>query len=151
MKKISLIPLLLILVFVSCKSSKTVQSVYQPPVAITEEEKKEEAKEAVNKAITEKPIVTRTEGFTLFNPSELNNEIFNYYIIIGSFANANNARNLSDLLILKGFDPIILKSENGNLRVAVKGTNDVNEAKELVYRIRSISPEYSDAWMLKRK
>lgn len=151
MKRTFFIVLVLAIVFAGCKNSKTVQSGYQPPVAVTGEEKVIENEDAKTKAINEKPIVTKTEGFTFFNPNDPKNQFYNFYVIIGSFVNSNNAINLSDLLILKGFDPQILRSENGNLRVAVKGTNDVQEARELVYRIRAISPEYSDAWLLKRK
>jgi hypothetical protein len=152
MKKIFFVVILFFVAFVSCKTSKVVSSGYQPPVAgTTAVPDSVKVGEALQEVVTQNPIVMRTEGFTYYNAADLEGGYFDYYVIIGSFVNPNNATNLSELLILKGFDPTILNSETGKYRVAVKGTNDKKEANDLVYRIRSISPEYSDVWLLKRK
>ena len=151
MKKIFFIVILFLVAFISCKTSKVVNSGYQPPVASTVVSDSVRVEEALNEVVTQNPIVMRTEGFTYYNAADLEGGYFDYYVIIGSFVNPNNATNLSELLILKGFDPTILNSESGKYRVAVKGTNNQKEANDLVYRIRSISPEYSDVWLLKRK
>jgi len=143
--------LLLSITVVACKTSKDIQSTYQPPVVSTQTDSTSDVERAKNTAITQKPIIMRTEGITFYNPNDENGGYYDYYVIIGSFSLASNATNLSDQLIIKGFDSIILKSESGNYRVAVKGTNDKQEAQDLVYRIRAISPEYSDAWLLRRK
>ncbi len=151
MKKIFFVVILFLVTFFSCKTSKVVTSGYQPPVGGVVVTDSVKAEEALKEVVTQKPILMNTEGFTFYNAADIEGGYFDYYVIIGSFVNPNNATNLSELLILKGFDPTILKSDNGKYRVAVKGTNDKKEASDLVYRIRAISPEYSDVWLLKRK
>jgi cell division protein FtsN len=151
MKRIFFIVLSISMILGACKHSKTIQSGYQPPVVNSEDSASTAEDDARNTAIKAKPIFMRTEGITFYNPNDANQGYYDYYVIIGSFSNASNATNLSDQLIVQGFDPIILRSDTGNLRVAVKGTNDKQEANELVYRIRSISPEHGDVWLLKRK
>ena len=75
----------------------------------------------------------------------------NYFVIIGSFRNPQNAKKYQYQLKKDGFTSEILKNENGLHRVSVLATNDINIARVDIRRIRSYFPEYFDTWLLIQK
>lgn len=77
-------------------------------------------------------------------------EDFDYYVIIGSFRNKENALNYQQDISRKGFSPYLLKNEAGLYRVAVRSFNDIGAARSEVRRIRSAYPEHKDTWLLIR-
>lgn len=71
-----------------------------------------------------------------------------YFVIIGSFRNYNNAINYQDLIKKDGFTSVLLKNEKGLHRVSVLGTNDISAARSEIKRIRTSFPKYLDTWLL---
>jgi len=109
---------------------------YQPS-----EEKKEE----------EPAIVVREERVKSVDVEERAENIYRYYVIIGSFRYIDNARNYKSELIDEGFVPVILENENGLFRVSVAAYNDEQPARNNISSIRRNFPKYSDVWLLIRK
>ncbi len=77
-------------------------------------------------------------------------EDFNYYVIIGSFRNKDNAVKYQQDISQKGFSPYLLKNEEGLYRVAVRSYNDIEAARSEVRRIKVAFPEHNDTWLLIR-
>ncbi len=71
-----------------------------------------------------------------------------YFVIIGSFRNYNNAVNYQDIIRKDGFNSVLLKNEKGLHRVSVMGTNNITEARSEIKRIRTAFPKHSDTWLL---
>lgn len=72
-----------------------------------------------------------------------------YYIIAGSFSNAENANRLVNNLKLKGFDARIADTNaNGMYRVAYTGIKELNLAKEKLFAIRE--EDNPDAWLFRK-
>lgn len=76
------------------------------------------------------------------------NESNNFFVILGSFGELNNAKNYRETLLNKGFTPIILHSETGYYRVCVNSYQNESEARTRVAQVRKTYPEYADAWLL---
>jgi len=74
-----------------------------------------------------------------------------YFVIIGSFRNPDNAKKHQSDVMKDGFSSEILKNDSGLYRVSVKATNDINAARIEVRRIWSLFPQYSDTWLLIQK
>lgn len=74
-----------------------------------------------------------------------------YYVIIGSFRDPANARDHQALIGKDGFTSEVLKNDAGLYRVSVKATDDIDEARSEIGRIRTKFPAYSDTWLLIRK
>ena len=75
-------------------------------------------------------------------------EPYNYFVIIGSFRNPNNAKNYQKHIETDGFSSELLKNENGLYRVSVMASNDILAARKEIKRIREKYPKYSDTWLL---
>ena len=73
------------------------------------------------------------------------NESNNFFVILGSFGELNNAKNYRETLLNKGFTPIILHSETGYYRVCVNSYQNESEARTRVAQVRKTYPEYADA------
>ncbi len=74
-----------------------------------------------------------------------------YFVIIGSFRKQENALGYKESLIAKGFDPVILLSENGLHRVSVDSYDMESNARDRIMKIRSQFNEHEDTWLLIRK
>jgi cell division protein FtsN len=73
-----------------------------------------------------------------------------YYIIAGSFSEEQNARNLIDELLKKGFSTQIIDTNKfGMYRVAYLGLKNLNEAKQKLFAIRE-EEDNPGAWILKK-
>jgi cell division protein FtsN len=99
----------------------------------------------------EPAIVVREERVKSVDVDEKAENIFRYYVIIGSFRYIDNARNYKSELINEGFVPVILENENGLFRVSVAAYNDEQPARNNISSIRRNYPKYSDVWLLIRK
>jgi cell division protein FtsN len=71
-----------------------------------------------------------------------------YHVIVGSFANEENAVRLRNKLNGAGYTSIIMLNESNMNRVSIAGFNDEFSAREELKRIRYSFPEYHDAWLL---
>ena len=96
-----------------------------------------------------KPISMRKENFTFAQESDqtsYGNK--NYFVIVGSFSNYDNANRLKADLESKGFKPIVLKSESGNFRVCISSYTAEADARAKVQEIRQKYSNFSDCWLL---
>ena len=96
-----------------------------------------------------KPISMRKESFTFSQQSDqasYGNK--NFFVIVGSFSNYDNATKLKADLSTKGFSPIVLKSETGYYRVCVNSYTDEADARAKVQEIRQKYSNFSDCWLL---
>jgi cell division protein FtsN len=84
----------------------------------------------------------------LVTENERTNDTKKYFGIVGSFSNFNNALKQQMKINAKGFTSEILKNYSGLYRISVKATDNIDEARTEIRRIRAQYPEYSDAWML---
>ncbi|MBS2098600.1 SPOR domain-containing protein [Carboxylicivirga linearis] len=109
----------------------------------------EEAKPKVKETPKPKDIVVKEEKVKAVDTTE--DEVFKYYVIIGSFKVLDNAKNYKTQLIEEGFTPVILENENGLYRVSVSAYNDEEPARNKIGNIRAGYEKYSDVWLLIRK
>nr|WP_319397900.1 SPOR domain-containing protein [uncultured Carboxylicivirga sp.] len=96
-----------------------------------------------------KEIVVKEEKVKVVESND--DEMFKYYVIIGSFKVLDNAKNYKQQLINEGFTPVILENENGLYRVSVSAYNDEDPARTKIGHIRNDFEKYSDVWLLIRK
>jgi len=96
-------------------------------------------------------IVVREEKVRSVDVEEDEENIFRYYVIIGSFRFYDNATTYKEELTEEGFVPVILENENGLYRVSVAAYDDEKPARNNIASIRRNYPQYSDVWLLIRK
>ena len=70
----------------------------------------------------------------------------NLQIIVGSFSNQNNAKELASSLKAKGFDAYTFEQENGLIRVSAGKAENSNDAQILVQKL---AENQVSAWILK--
>ena len=92
----------------------------------------------------ERPVVTREEKVTMTHGDEMKR----YNIIVGSFANEDNAVKLRARLVGEGYHSIIMLNEKGMRRVSIAGFDEEAPARAELLRIREQRPEFADAWLL---
>ena len=92
----------------------------------------------------ERPVVTREEKVTMTHGDEMKR----YNIIVGSFANEDNAVKLRARLVGEGYHSIIMLNEKGMRRVSIAGFDEETPARAELLRIREQRPEFADAWLL---
>jgi cell division septation protein DedD len=142
----------LIIISLTIFSCKTKKSLYQQPTETTpvEESVTGKAVEA-EKQIDDSSIMVKTEEVSIADNEDKSKEGYAFYVIIGSFSKAENAIKFKNELIDKGFNPFLLNSETGFIRVAVGQSNDEKDARTVVLKIRGQHPEHKDVWLLKKK
>ena len=128
-------------VFSSCRS-KRMTAVEPVPV-----QEIEHAEEPVAETVADIPV--RTERFTFEDSAQ--EVAHDFFVIVGSYSNPDNAERARTILTRQGFTPIILKSETGMNRVCVNSYTVESEARARVQQIRRNFPEYHDAWLLIRQ
>lgn len=96
-------------------------------------------------------IVVREEKVRSVDVEEKDENIYRYYVIIGSFRYVDNARTYKKELIDEGFVPVILENENGLFRVSVAAYNEESPARQNIASIRNNYRKYNDVWLLIRK
>ncbi len=158
MKRILLFVVVISLAFAGCKSKKEIaQSPYttdptaQPKVFTVPASETPAPAKVKEEApvVSNEPVAMRKEQVSFTNPADKDqNEANNFFVILGSFGQLDNAKNYRETLLNKGFTPIILHSETGYYRVCVNSYQVESEARTRVTQIRQTYPEYSDAWLL---
>lgn len=155
MKKTVIFAIVVVMMAVSCKTAKKVQTAdntTQPnieqgaPAKVFSVPETDEPKPAV----TDSPVTTRKEDISFTQQEdELKNEVNSYFIIVGSFSSLDNAKKYRETLIAEGFTPIILQSNtSGYFRVCVNSFKNETEARTRVQEIRKNFPKYYDSWLL---
>jgi cell division protein FtsN len=148
MKKLFFGILLLSIGFAGCKSKK------MAPVERASQERApiERETEIAVEATSDAQIRSVEERFTFTrNQDKDKHDQHQYFVIIGSFRNQNNAENYKQEMIAKGFVPVILLSETGLHRVSVNSYGQEFEARERIMQIRRSFPEHADTWLLIRR
>lgn len=162
MNRIILAAIVLGLAFASCKSKKELaQSPYttdpseQPkvftvPASDTQPQAQPQPQVTQEQAQTNnEPVAMRKEQVSFTTQEDKSqNESNNFFVILGSFSQLNNAKNYRETLLNKGFTPIILHSETGYYRVCVNSYQNESDARNRVGQVRQTYPEYSDVWLL---
>lgn len=157
MKKIAFLFIAFVFVFSACKTIKQpAQSEYtSDPTAETKvftvpgttTETKTKAEPAP--ILDEKPIAIRKEQVSFTDQKDQSANAGNtFFVILGSFAQLDNAKNARTTLLEEGFTPIILHSETGYYRVCVNSYKSESEARSRVTQIRQGFSKYSDLWLL---
>lgn len=150
--------ILLGLVLASCASLRKGSSkMSESPLADGGKDDGIEVREDKKPKVTEekdddkREIVIREEKVKSVDIEENEDQIYRYYVIVGSFRYLDNARTYKKNLIEEGFVPVILENENGLYRVSVAAYNSETPARNNITAIRRNYPKYSDVWLLIRK
>jgi cell division protein FtsN len=150
MKKIAYLLILVPVLLCSCGGAKKSlknqpaqkeEVVAKPPVI------KEPVKDTIPPA--KETIVVKEEKVTPLKsdmpaPSQ-------YFVIIGSFRYPDNAASYQKQILHEGFTPVLLKNEQGLIRVSVLATDDILKARSEIKRIRDRFPKHADTWLLIQK
>jgi cell division protein FtsN len=148
MKKTLFFALILFIGFTGCKTKKMTPVEEVPYERATIEHEPERVIEVVSdtqiRAVEERFTFTRDQDKDLHDQHQ-------YFVIIGSFRNKNNAENYKQEIIAKGFVPVILLSETGLHRVSVNSYRQEAQARERIMQIRQSFPEHADTWLLIRR
>lgn len=134
------------LVLNSCKSKKMTAVEPVPPV---QEIVYEPVREPVREPETQVDVPVRTERFTFEDREQ--EVTHDFFVIVGSYREPDNAARARTILINQGFTPAILLSETGFNRVSVNSYSVESEARMRVQQIRRNFPEYHDTWLLIRQ
>lgn len=158
MNRLILFVVVLGLAFTACKSKKELaQSPYTTdpsaqPKVFTVPASNTQAQPAPREepaAVVSEPVSMRKEQVSFTTQEDkAQNESNNFFVILGSFGELNNAKNFRETLLNRGFTPIILHSETGYYRVCVNSYQNENEARNRVAQVRNTYPEYKDSWLL---
>ncbi len=97
----------------------------------------------------ESSVVVKEEKVTIVE-SSATEQSGKYHIIIGSFKQLENARNLSSEAVKEGFLPSIMENEDGLYRVAVF-TGDEQSARNKLAEMRETNKQYVGMWLLVQK
>ncbi|MFV0483079.1 MAG: SPOR domain-containing protein [Bacteroidales bacterium] len=72
-----------------------------------------------------------------------------FFVIVGSYAQIDNARREKQNFINKGYEAVILKSnKNGYYRVSIGSYTEKPRAYLLINEVRNRYPQYNDSWVL---
>jgi cell division septation protein DedD len=158
MNRLLLFVVVLGMAFTACKSKKelaqspyttdpsTQPKVFTVPASNTQTQP---ATRETSAPTSNDPVSMRKEQVSFTTQEDkASNESNNFFVILGSFGELNNAKNYRETLLNKGFTPIILHSETGYYRVCVNSYQVEGEARNRVSQIRNTYPEFSDAWLL---
>ena len=85
------------------------------------------------------------------NNVQISFDLKRYNIVIGTFRNATNANALKERMQREGYSVHLARNDGGMIRVIVKTTDNLSEARRerLAFRSRHY-PNFQDAWVLKR-
>lgn len=114
---------------------------------IDEEQAKKDEKELAKKASN---VSVRKEKLTTL-PEENKDHLKQYSVVIGSFQNPTNAKDLKNRMIAKGYNAVLAKNEMGMLRVIVSSFDTKEAAVASREAIKAaFAPQFSDAWLLEK-
>ncbi len=154
MKKNLMLGLALVtaLAFVSCKSS---ESSYKKAYEKAKQQEQMQTVTTPQQTTTVTPTQTTTTTQNT-DASNLRSERFNvigggslkaFNVVCGSFGSLQNAQNLRNTLVNKGYNAQIAQNENGMYRVVAASFDDRNAAVSSRDQLRNT---YPDAWLLYR-
>ena len=152
MKKIILATLALASV-VSLSSCGSKKSAYRK--AYEQAKQREVATQSAQPAVQyeEAPAVAQSRSTTPVTVRTYQGEdatrLKRFSVVVGSFQNPTNARNLKERMISAGYSAVLASNEVGMLRVIVSSFNSREEAAASREAIKArFAPEFKDAWLL---
>lgn len=96
---------------------------------------------------TNEPEVTRNEKFSL-SDGDANSMNYKYHVVVGSFKNQDNAKNLKATLNNEGNQALVVVNEQGMFRVLIASFDTYAEARA---QINAIKERFPDSWVLVQK
>lgn len=108
--------------------------------------------EALRQAEEEQKLVVREEKVKVVETkARVSDDDSRFHVIIGSFKVLQNARQLCQDAIAKGFLPSIMENEEGMFRVGILSAATEKTAREKIAQLKSGHPEYVGMWLLIEK
>ena len=94
------------------------------------------------------PVTVRTERVTTYQGEDAN-RLKRCSVVVGSFQNPTNARNLKERMVKAGYNAVLATNEVGMLRVIVSSFDSREEAAASRDAIKArFAPDFKDAWLL---
>ena len=94
------------------------------------------------------PVTVRTERVTTYQGEDAN-RLKRFSVVVGSFQNPTNARNLKERMVKAGYNAVLATNEVGMLRVIVSSFDSREEAAASRDAIKArFAPDFKDAWLL---
>ncbi|WP_455520340.1 SPOR domain-containing protein [Porphyromonas sp.] len=94
------------------------------------------------------PVTVRKERVTTYQGEDAN-RLKRFSVVVGSFQNPTNARNLKERMIKAGYNAVLATNEVGMLRVIVSSFDSREEAAASRDAIKArFAPDFKDAWLL---
>ncbi len=103
---------------------------------------------AVAQSRSTSPVTVRKERVTTYQGEDAT-RLKRFSVVVGSFQNPTNARNLKERMVNAGYSAVLASNEVGMLRVIVSSFNSREEAAASREAIKArFAPEFKDAWLL---
>ena len=94
------------------------------------------------------PVTVRKERVTTYQGEDAN-RLKRFSVVVGSFQNPTNARNLQERMVKAGYNAVLATNEVGMLRVIVSSFDSREEAAASRDAIKArFAPDFKDAWLL---
>ena len=147
-KELLLLSIAAIFALASCSQKKALpKSAYEPAettVSVAVDPQRTVTVQT-NEVRQDESVSSRSENVRLQGEGVLKK----YSIIVGSFQNSTNAKNLQTRLISQGYNStILMNTERQMYRVSINSFDYEADARNEARRIKSIFPDFSDAWIL---
>ena len=94
------------------------------------------------------PVTVRKERVTTYQGEDAT-RLKRFSVVVGSFQNPTNARNLKERMVKAGYNAVLATKEVGMLRVIVSSFDSREEAAASRDAIKArFAPDFKDAWLL---
>ena len=94
------------------------------------------------------PVTVRKERVTTYQGEDAT-RLKRFSVVVGSFQNPTNARNLKERMVKAGYNAVLATNEVGMLRVIVSSFDTREEAAASRDAIKArFAPDFKDAWLL---
>ena len=94
------------------------------------------------------PVTVRKERVTTYQGEDAT-RLKRFSVVVGSFQNPTNARNLKERMVQAGYNAVLATNEVGMLRVIVTSFDSREEAAASRDAIKArFAPDFKDAWLL---
>ena len=94
------------------------------------------------------PVAVRKERVTTYQGEDAT-RLKRFSVVVGSFQNPTNARNLKERMVKAGYNAVLATNEVGMLRVIVSSFDSREEAAASRDAIKArFAPDFKDAWLL---
>ena len=94
------------------------------------------------------PVTVRKERVTTYQGEDAT-RLKRFSVVVGSFQNPTNARNLKERMVKAGYNAVLATNEIGMLRVIVSSFDSREEAAASRDAIKArFAPDFKDAWLL---